>query len=235
MNDFESKVYKLWQNIKSRCYNNKHNSYKYYGAKDVKMCDEWKTSFEKFLNDVPLIPNFDYDNYMDGKLFLDKDLKSDKDNKIYSLETCTFLTRVENNRLANPGKYFYVVYPNGKIEEGIGIKTFCKNYRLPCSHAMKMYNGDNTRKTVKGFQFFDHYPNENEILKPRTYQAISPKGKIIIFYRYDSLEYLGHSAPKVRSAIKSNKTTKDGWKFSLIQDGYRLTKKQEEKYYDSSN
>ena len=45
MNDFESKVYKLWQNIKSRCYNNKHNSYKYYGAKGVKMCDEWKTSF----------------------------------------------------------------------------------------------------------------------------------------------------------------------------------------------
>ncbi|MFP3381397.1 hypothetical protein SB767_34320, partial [Bacillus sp. SIMBA_069] len=82
----------------------------------------------------------------DGRLFLDKDLKSKKDNKIYSLETCTFLTRVENNKLANPGKHFYVVYPNGKIEEGIGIKTFCKNYALPCSHAMKMYNGDNTRK-----------------------------------------------------------------------------------------
>lgn len=235
MNDFEKKVYKLWQNIKSRCYNAKHDSYKYYGSKGVKMSNEWKDSFEKFLNDVPLIPNFDYDKYMNGELFLDKDLKSNENNKIYSLETCTFLTRQDNNKLANPGKHFYVVYPNGKIEEDIGIQTFCRKHGLVASHAMKMYNGDSTRKTISGFQFFKHYPSESEILKPTTYQAISPKGRIINFYRYDSLEYLGHSAPKVRSAIRSNKKTKDGWKFSLIQKGYRLTKKQEEKYYDNSN
>lgn len=34
--------------MKSRCYNENVDNYKYYGGKGVKMCDEWRDSFEAF-------------------------------------------------------------------------------------------------------------------------------------------------------------------------------------------
>jgi hypothetical protein len=37
-----------WRAIKARCYNSKSKSYKYYGAKGVEMCEEWKNSFKSF-------------------------------------------------------------------------------------------------------------------------------------------------------------------------------------------
>lgn len=32
----------------SRCYNPKDNAYKYYGDRNIQVCDEWKNSFESF-------------------------------------------------------------------------------------------------------------------------------------------------------------------------------------------
>ena len=34
--------------MKKRCYNPRHESYKYYGAKGVKLCDEWVHNFDAF-------------------------------------------------------------------------------------------------------------------------------------------------------------------------------------------
>ena len=39
-----TREYNIWLGIKQRCYNKNNSSYKYYGAKGIKMCDEWKTS-----------------------------------------------------------------------------------------------------------------------------------------------------------------------------------------------
>lgn len=36
-----SRVYKIWQNIKKRCYKKTENNYKNYGGKGVVMCKEW--------------------------------------------------------------------------------------------------------------------------------------------------------------------------------------------------
>jgi len=44
--------YKTWANILQKCYNKKHNSFKYYGGKGIKVCDDWKNSFEKFYKDM---------------------------------------------------------------------------------------------------------------------------------------------------------------------------------------
>lgn len=50
--DRKKKIYKRYQNIKRRCYDTKSNSYKYYGAKGIKVCDEWlgKNGFYNFLD-----------------------------------------------------------------------------------------------------------------------------------------------------------------------------------------
>ena len=43
-----SRLYKVWENIKSRCYLKSNSRYKNYGGRGISVCDEWKNSFEKF-------------------------------------------------------------------------------------------------------------------------------------------------------------------------------------------
>lgn len=42
-----TKIYFTWQSMKQRCYDKKTENYKYYGAKNVSICNEW-LEFEKF-------------------------------------------------------------------------------------------------------------------------------------------------------------------------------------------
>lgn len=43
-----TKLYGVWSNIKLRCYSETNKSYLNYGARGIKMCDEWRDSFESF-------------------------------------------------------------------------------------------------------------------------------------------------------------------------------------------
>lgn len=45
-----TRIYKIWNTIKGRCYNLKNTNYKYYGERGIKMCDSWKTNFISFYN-----------------------------------------------------------------------------------------------------------------------------------------------------------------------------------------
>lgn len=45
-----SRLYTIWNGIKSRCYVKASSSYKRYGAKGITMCDEWKNDFVSFYN-----------------------------------------------------------------------------------------------------------------------------------------------------------------------------------------
>ncbi len=41
-------LYRIWHAIKTRCYNQKNYAYKYYGARGIALCDEWKDDFVSF-------------------------------------------------------------------------------------------------------------------------------------------------------------------------------------------
>lgn len=44
-----TRLYRIWKNIKRRCYNQNNEDYKrWYGSKGVTMCDEWKNNFQSF-------------------------------------------------------------------------------------------------------------------------------------------------------------------------------------------
>ena len=43
------RLYTVYSSMIARCHNPKSISYKYYGAKGITVCDEWKTNFETFL------------------------------------------------------------------------------------------------------------------------------------------------------------------------------------------
>ena len=43
-----TRLYHIWRGMKARCYIPTATSYRYYGAKGVRMCDDWRESFESF-------------------------------------------------------------------------------------------------------------------------------------------------------------------------------------------
>jgi len=55
----KSKLYKIWQSMKTRCDNPKSNRYAYYGGKGIKYCSRWQ-SFENFYEDM-------HEGYQEGK------------------------------------------------------------------------------------------------------------------------------------------------------------------------
>lgn len=43
-----TRLYSCWVGIKTRCNNPKSKAYKRYGARGIKVCEEWNNSFERF-------------------------------------------------------------------------------------------------------------------------------------------------------------------------------------------
>ena len=43
-----SRLYRIWRNMKNRCYNPNVERYNRYGGRGIKICDEWKDDFQVF-------------------------------------------------------------------------------------------------------------------------------------------------------------------------------------------
>lgn len=96
-----SKLYKVWQGIKTRCYNNNFIYYCNYGGRGIKMCDEWKNDFVTF---------YDWalnNGYQEG-LTIDRINNNDD----YCPTNCRWTTREEQNN--NMRKTILVEY-KGKL------------------------------------------------------------------------------------------------------------------------
>ena len=52
-----NKLYSVWDGMKQRCCNPNHSAYQWYGAKGVKVCEEWESSFVTF-NDWALTSGY---------------------------------------------------------------------------------------------------------------------------------------------------------------------------------
>ena len=40
-----TRLYRIWNAMKNRCYLKTHQAYSYYGARGITVCDEWKDNF----------------------------------------------------------------------------------------------------------------------------------------------------------------------------------------------
>ena len=90
------KLFETWRAMIARCYNPKNTSYKTYGALGITVCERWRR-FDYFLEDAVQLPGYNKELIEAGGLVLDKDTIN-REAKIYSPETCCFITRAQNAR-----------------------------------------------------------------------------------------------------------------------------------------
>ena len=93
----------VWRKMIQRCYDPNCPSYKEYGAIGVRVCERW-LCYEYYLEDLPFVKGFDnyINNYGSETYHLDKDLLQQnipKSQRIYSKDTCCFITTRENTQL----------------------------------------------------------------------------------------------------------------------------------------
>lgn len=84
-----SRIYRTWSGMKERCYNPKRRAYQWYGAKGIKICDEWL--------DFNIFKDWAYKNGYNDNLTIERF----DPNKNYCPENCEWITKSENSRRRN--------------------------------------------------------------------------------------------------------------------------------------
>ena len=130
------KSYQTWTSMLERCYSEKFHKRKpnYIGCR---VSDDWLSyvSFKKW---------FDL-NHIEGYR-LDKDILSGSSTgKLYSKETCKFVSRQENNahidRSNLNAKCYIVTLPSGNEIEVFNLKKYCKENNLHQSNMAQVAKG----------------------------------------------------------------------------------------------
>ena len=85
-NNKGTRLYRIWENMKSRCNNKNVPNYSIYGAKGIKVCDEWN----KFINFKTWAVNNGYSDNLT--------LERIDFNKGYNPENCKWATYYEQSR-----------------------------------------------------------------------------------------------------------------------------------------
>lgn len=138
------KVYQLWRNMVERCTNSKNPYYKNYGGKGITVCERWK-DLNNFIDDIDKIEGFELGRFLNGELSLDKDLSN---SKTYSLETCSFVSRTQNNKIKpNQQRKFMAISPSGERSIWTNQSEFSRKHGIrqskvsECVRHEKFYHG----------------------------------------------------------------------------------------------
>lgn len=129
-----TKEYNLWIRMMGCCYNPKDKSYSDYGAKGVRVDDRWH-NFQQFCDDISDFENYENWKNTEAEYALDKDIICDKKNispKIYSKDTCQFITFSENSTYAGYTHKTYIAHriKDGYEEEFLYGAHFAKKYDI---------------------------------------------------------------------------------------------------------
>ena len=128
--------YDCWKTMLERCYPSNDfykNHYKTYS--DCNVCEEWH-DFQNFAE------WYHKTHPKDGNVWqLDKDKLAKNGVKLYSPDTCCWLTPQENTEITH-AKSFRLISPDGEIVEGVNRTKFAKENGLHQSSLNRLIRGE---------------------------------------------------------------------------------------------
>lgn len=145
------KIHNMWYKMMQRCYNKENPFYINYGLKGVHVHKNWH-SFENFIETVDSVEGFDINELLDGNISLDKDSFS-TNNKLYSVETCRFISKNENNSIKpNQQTEIVGISPEGSVYQFRNQSWFAKEHKLRQSSISECLTG--RLKTHRKWKFY---------------------------------------------------------------------------------
>lgn len=131
------RIKKIFNGMKQRCYNNKNKSYRWYGAKGIKICNEW-------MNNPKLFEEWAIQNGYNDSLTIDRI----DENKDYSPDNCRWITGLNNTKYKSTTSLINVngeKHTGREWSEALGlginvINTYIRKYGL-----------DNTTEFIKRY------------------------------------------------------------------------------------
>ena len=109
--DSNERLYHIYKGMINRCLNENDKSYKYYGGRGIKLCDEW-------LNDYELFKKWSLDNGYNELLTIERvDI-----NGNYEPRNCRWATRKEQ---ANNTRKNHLLEYNGKLYTMSELSELC--------------------------------------------------------------------------------------------------------------
>lgn len=145
-----TREYNLWMHMLCRCYSGKFETYK-----DCTVDVRWH-NYQNFYHDIKVIYGYNRWFLNKEKMQIDKDIKI-PGNKIYSVDTCLFVTAKENAGESNVrgnlagNKYLATRISDGYTEELTNMAAFGRKYNCDRSRISECTRGK--IKSTKGWSF----------------------------------------------------------------------------------
>lgn len=163
----DPKLYKCllmrYYDIISRCYNKNDTCYKIYGAKGVKVSNEW-LSFSQFYKDIVSLPDFDRKSFIEGSIAIDKDKRQmdiPLQSRVYSKDTISLLTQTENNvyrdyvSMGDKHSTYFVCTHNGISTIEKNMIKFAETHSLNLKHIRNILYKQ-TKSTDYNFRYLSY-------------------------------------------------------------------------------
>lgn len=140
-----TRLYRIWSSMKRRCYNPTDSNYKYYGARGITVCEEWKTDFLSFYR---WAMETGYDETAPRGRFT---IERNNNDGPYSPDNCRWATIAEQERNKRNN---IKVKVDGETKV---LKQVCRDRGLVYTNELKKY-----RRREKGIRPMSVYNQERK-------------------------------------------------------------------------